>query len=237
MIIHFIGGSSYIGGCNPAYPITYLPGVTGTTSTETMPGGSARSDYIPGVGVGNVGKFATLQSPGGNGAIVLTFISTASPSTSSLLSPTTTVPSATTSILVKTHRDNLNILFWLFFILGIVIFLAHFYRKHWYPVDYLAAFEELQREDNTVTVNGHGEVVSLMSDYGVRAGEDFQELEDRDINLIASKLKKVPRNRFLKYLGRKWSGGDIPSHPVVVADDAITACEVEMSSVNMNKSV
>ena len=69
-------------------------------------------------------------------------------------------------------------------------------------------------------------------------GEDFQELEDRDINLIASKLKKVPRNRFLKYLGRKWNGGgDIPFHPVVVADDAITACDVEMSSVNMNKSV
>jgi len=68
-----IGGSSYMGGCKPAYPITYLPGVTGTTSTETMPGGSTRSDYISGVGVGNVGKFAALQSPGGNGAIVLTF--------------------------------------------------------------------------------------------------------------------------------------------------------------------
>jgi hypothetical protein len=38
-----------------------------------MPGGSTRSDYIPGVGIGNVGKFAALQSPGGNGAIVLTF--------------------------------------------------------------------------------------------------------------------------------------------------------------------
>jgi hypothetical protein len=68
-----IGGSSYIGGCNPTYPITYLPGVTGITSTETLPGGSTRSDYIPGVGVGNDGKFAALQSPGGNGAIVLTF--------------------------------------------------------------------------------------------------------------------------------------------------------------------
>jgi hypothetical protein len=33
-------------------------------------------------------------------------------------------------------------------------------------VDYLAAFEELQRDHNTVTVNGHDEVVSLMSDYG-----------------------------------------------------------------------
>ena len=75
MFIHFIGGSSYIGGCDAAYPITYLPGVTGTNSTETLPGGSTRSDYIPGVGVGNVGKFAALQSPGGNGAIVLTFIS------------------------------------------------------------------------------------------------------------------------------------------------------------------
>ena len=71
--LHVIGGSSYIGGCNPAYPITYLPGVTGTNSTETLPGGSTRSDYISGVGVGNVGVFAALQLPGGNGAIVLTF--------------------------------------------------------------------------------------------------------------------------------------------------------------------
>ena len=72
--LHVIGGSSYIGGCNPAYPITYLPGVTGTVpGSQTMPGGSTRSDYITGVGVGKVGKFAALQSPGGNGAIVLTF--------------------------------------------------------------------------------------------------------------------------------------------------------------------
>ena len=79
--LHVIGGSSYIGGCNPAYPITYLPGVTGitSTSTETMPGGSTRSDYIPGVGVGNVGVYAALQSPGGNGAIVLTFYSSSLP--------------------------------------------------------------------------------------------------------------------------------------------------------------
>ena len=77
IFIHITGGSSYIGGCNPAYPITYLPGVTGITNNQTMPGGSTRSDYIPGVGVGNVGKYATLQSPGGNGAILLTFTSTA----------------------------------------------------------------------------------------------------------------------------------------------------------------
>ena len=69
-----VGGSSYIGGCNAAYDITYLPGVTGTTnSTETMPGGSTRSDYITGVGVGKVGAYAVHQSPGGNGAIMLTF--------------------------------------------------------------------------------------------------------------------------------------------------------------------
>jgi len=86
-----IGGSSYVGGCNPAYPITYLSGVTGTNSTETLPGGSTRSDYISGVGVGKVGKFATIQPPGGNGAIVLTFIPTASPSTSPSLLPTTAV--------------------------------------------------------------------------------------------------------------------------------------------------
>ena len=85
-----IGGSSYIGGCNPAYPITYLPGVTGTTSIETMPGGSTRSDYITDVGVGKVGVYAALQSPGGNGAIVLTFTSTAaSPTTSPSFAPST----------------------------------------------------------------------------------------------------------------------------------------------------
>ena len=88
--IHVIGGSSYIGGCNPAYPITYLPGVTGTTSTETLPGGSTRSDYITGAGVGKVGVYAALQSPGGNGAIVLTFTSTAaSPTTSPSFTPST----------------------------------------------------------------------------------------------------------------------------------------------------
>ncbi len=40
-----------------------------------LPGGSTRSDYISGVGVGNVGVqvYAALQSPGGNGAIVLTY--------------------------------------------------------------------------------------------------------------------------------------------------------------------
>ena len=86
-----IGGSSYTGGCkvDPAYPITYESGVTGTTNTETMPGGSGRSDYISGVGVGKVGTYGTLQSPGGNGAIVLTFIpTTATPS----FSPTTAQP-------------------------------------------------------------------------------------------------------------------------------------------------
>ncbi len=87
--MHFIGGSSYIGGCNPAYPITYLPGVTGTANTDTMPGGSTRSDYISGVGVGKVGTYGTLQSLGGNGAIVLNFIpKTATPS----FSPTTAQP-------------------------------------------------------------------------------------------------------------------------------------------------
>ena len=87
--IHIVGGSSYIGGCHPAYPITYESGVTGTTNTETMPGGWTRSDYIPGVGVGKVGTRGTLQSPGGNGAIALTFIpKTATPS----FSPTTAQP-------------------------------------------------------------------------------------------------------------------------------------------------
>jgi hypothetical protein len=60
-----------------------------TTSTETLPGGSTRSDYISGVGVGKVGTYGTLQSTGGNGAIVLTFIpKTATPS----FSPTTAQP-------------------------------------------------------------------------------------------------------------------------------------------------
>jgi hypothetical protein len=100
--IYIIGGSSYIGGCDEAYPITYLPGVTGTTSNQTLPGGSTRSDYIPGVGVGNVGKFAALQSPGGNGAIVLTFISTASPSTSPSFS------SESFSLILTLLADPLN---------------------------------------------------------------------------------------------------------------------------------
>ena len=91
----YTGGSSYIGGCIAANPITYLPGVTGNTSTETMPGGSTRSDYIPGVGVGKVGAYKTLQSPGGNGAIVLTFIpKTATPS----FSPTTAQPTYAPSV-------------------------------------------------------------------------------------------------------------------------------------------
>ncbi len=86
----YTGGSSYTGGCIAANPIFYLPGVTGNTSTETMPGGWTRSDYIPGVGVGKVGTYATLQPQGGNGAIVLTFIpKTATPS----FSPTTAQPS------------------------------------------------------------------------------------------------------------------------------------------------
>ena len=69
--------------------ITYLPGVTGNTSTQTMPGGSTRSDYIPGVGVGNVRAYEILKSSGGHGAILLTFIpKTATPS----FSPTTTQP-------------------------------------------------------------------------------------------------------------------------------------------------
>jgi hypothetical protein len=56
-------------------------------------GGSARSDYIPGVGVGKNGTYAARQSPGGNGIIVLTFIPTSSPSaTPSTIVPTTSIP-------------------------------------------------------------------------------------------------------------------------------------------------
>jgi hypothetical protein len=68
-----------------------------------LPGGSTRSDYIPGIGVGNVGALGALQSPGGNGAIMLTFTPTTA-SQSPPLSPTTAVPSARTSIPVKTHH-------------------------------------------------------------------------------------------------------------------------------------
>jgi len=76
-------------------PITYLPGVTGTTTTQTLPGGSTRSDYIPGVGVGNVGAYGALQSPGGNGAILLYYTTlTASPSASPSLVPTTVIPTS-----------------------------------------------------------------------------------------------------------------------------------------------
>jgi hypothetical protein len=89
--IHAIGGSSFIGGCK--YDFTYLPGVTGTTNTDTMPGGSTNSDYISGVGVGKVGTYGTVQSQGGNGAIVLTFIpTTAQPTYAPSFSPTTAQP-------------------------------------------------------------------------------------------------------------------------------------------------
>jgi hypothetical protein len=110
--MHAIGGSSYIGGCYPANLITYLPGVTGNTNTETMPGGSTRSDYIPGVGVGKVGVYATpLQSPGGNGAIVLTFIPrTAPPSTfptsAPSYTPTTALPTYAPSTIPTTARPT-----------------------------------------------------------------------------------------------------------------------------------
>ena len=56
--------------------------------SQTLPGGATSSDYIPGVGVGNGGIYGKPQSPGGNGAIVLTFTSTtASTSTSSSFLP------------------------------------------------------------------------------------------------------------------------------------------------------
>jgi len=54
-----------------------------------MSGGSTISDYIPCVGVGKVGEYATLQSPGRNGAIVLTFIPTTATQS---FSPTTALP-------------------------------------------------------------------------------------------------------------------------------------------------
>ena len=107
--IHIVGGSSYIGGCNPAYPITYESGVTGTTNTETMPGGWTRSDYIPGVGVGKVGTRGTLQSPGGNGAIALTFIpKTATPSFSPTTAQPTYAPSSSPSTAVPTYAPSVE---------------------------------------------------------------------------------------------------------------------------------
>jgi hypothetical protein len=77
--IHIIGGSSYIGGCDEAYPITYLPGVTGITgvstyvhdgdvtgtkSTFTLPGGSSRTDYLHDGEVNSAKSTQTL--PGGS---------------------------------------------------------------------------------------------------------------------------------------------------------------------------
>jgi len=86
-----------------AIPITYEPGVTGTTSTQTLPGGSTRSDYISGVGVGNVGAYGALQSPGGNGAILLYYTTlTASPSASPSLVPTTVIPTSKPSFTPST---------------------------------------------------------------------------------------------------------------------------------------
>jgi hypothetical protein len=125
--MHIIGGSSYIGGCNPAYPITYLSGVTGTTSTQTMPGGSNRSDYIPGVGVGNVGKYAALQSAGGNGAIVLTFTSpSAAPTTSPSAAPFTSpsaAPSSSPSAVPSTSTSKIiNIIIIVAIVIGSILF-------------------------------------------------------------------------------------------------------------------
>ena len=129
MLIHIIGGSSYMGGCNAAYPITYLSGVTGTNSTQTMPGGSTRSDYIPGVGVGNVGIYAALQSAGGNGAIVLTFTSpsaalstfpSAAPSTS-----TSAAPSTSTSAAPSTSTSKvINIIVIVAIVIGSILFIG-----------------------------------------------------------------------------------------------------------------
>ena len=68
------GGTATTGGSSGAQVSL---GTLGITNNQTMPGGLTRSDYIHGVGIGNVGKYAALQSPGGNGAIVLTFTSTA----------------------------------------------------------------------------------------------------------------------------------------------------------------
>jgi hypothetical protein len=137
MLIHIIGGSSYMGGCNAAYPITYLSGVTGTTSTQTMPGGSNRSDYIPGVGVGNVGVYAALQSAGGNGAIVLTFTSTsaalstspsAAPSTSTSAAPCTSpsaAPSTSTSATPSTSTSKIiNIIIIVAIVIGSILFIG-----------------------------------------------------------------------------------------------------------------
>ena len=104
--MQFIGGSSYIGGCNAAYPITYLPGVTGTVpGSQTMPGGSNRSDYIPEVGVGKVGAYDTLL-PGGNGAIVLTFIPKTSFSPSKTPSPSTALPTYAPSVKPTTAQPT-----------------------------------------------------------------------------------------------------------------------------------
>ena len=131
-----IGGSSYIGGCNAAYPITYLPGVTGTTSIDTMPGGSTRSDYITDVGVGKVGVYAALQSPGGNGAIVLTFSSTAAfPTSSPSFAPFTSLlptylpstktpissPSAAPSTVAQTSSTSKSKVIIIIIIIAIVI--------------------------------------------------------------------------------------------------------------------
>jgi len=82
------GGSSYIGRCSAISPITYYPGVTGTTNTVTLPGGSTANGYISGVGVGSISTMGTMQSPGGNGAIMVTVSRIIAPSPG----PTASVP-------------------------------------------------------------------------------------------------------------------------------------------------
>lgn len=163
-------------------------------------------------------------------------------------SPSFAVSASAASVRSDSSSDEgymeMIILIWVFLGFGLVSFLFLLGRncQQWCcnkTVNYIAAFEELQRGDNTITDN-HDEVASLLSDYGVRSGEDFRELEDSDINLMASELKKVSRNKFLKHLGRKWSGDNIPFSPdVVVTSDhaSITSCGVEMSTVDMHVSV
>jgi len=108
-----VGGSSYIGGCSANSPIIYYPGVTGTTNTVTLPGGATANGYTTGVGVGSISTVGTVQSTGGNGAIIVTVVTiptvapssaptsgpTSSPTASPTIFPSTTAPSFSPSVL------------------------------------------------------------------------------------------------------------------------------------------
>jgi len=105
-----VGGSSYIGGCSANSPIIYYPGVTGTTNTVTLPGGATANGYTTGVGVGSISTVGTVQSTGGNGAIIVTVVTipTVAPSSAPTSSAPTSGPTASPTIFPSTTAPSFS---------------------------------------------------------------------------------------------------------------------------------